>query len=535
MTHLTTGPSPSSSSAHAEALTLLGPEVDPSTMAPSTLILALRKKRREAKREQRSDVRRSNLRASTLKTEAEIAEREIKAREAVKTSRKGRKALHEGGEARGVRNLSQAELIAEALEEEERNKEELRKWLRREEERRELRRVGRKRVRGPRWTWISRTVGKVVEVIETEGQVEARTAETTSAQEPASTTKTTGETTGESTGETAGESIKPTANDTTTAEIPPTPSAAAPHPSQSVVAGNSGGEPSPEKDAVAAGINEESPAGLPQSSVSTAGTTTINTSDDTAPKPTTTTTTPIGETDTKPPSNHSGQDPKPVASTDTAALRVSATPLQPTPAPMLQSATTPNQPAEPSQYTRNYLVLSQIPGGLPAELALVLGGHVAWDEVKYIPGRNRPINRRPPICPFTGKVARYRHPATMIPYADARGYKEIEAMLRNRYIWSEGGFWVGGEEDVSARGVGEIEGWAEAVHGGWMGGFAIPQREAEEEAVVAVEEDETMEAIEPEDEVVIAPIKKSKSKSKKRSAKSETTASEPVKGKKKRK
>ena len=38
-----------------------------------------------------------------------------------------------------MRNYTQDELIAAALEEEERNKDELQKWLRREEEKRELR------------------------------------------------------------------------------------------------------------------------------------------------------------------------------------------------------------------------------------------------------------------------------------------------------------------------------------------------------------------------------------------------------------
>jgi len=170
------------------------------------------------------------------------------------------------------------------------------------------------------------------------------------------------------------------------------------------------------------------------------------------------------------------------------AVASSSKAVDPTPASnptvTLQSASTPIQQPESSQYTRNYLILSQIPGGLPAELSLVLGNHVEWDQVNYIPARNRPVIRRPPRCPFTGKVAKYRHPSTMIPYADVSGYKEIEALLQNRYVWSEGGFWLGGEEDVGAPEAEEIEGWREAMHGGWMGGFSIPPEEVEEMGLV---------------------------------------------------
>lgn len=514
MPHLTPG-----SSAQAEAISLLDPGIDPSTMAPSTLVLALRKKRREAKRQQRSEVRRSNLRASTLKTEAEIAEREIKEREAVKTSRKGRKALHEGGEARGVRNLSQAELIAEALEEEERNKEELRKWLRREEERRELRRVGRKRVRGPRWTWISRTVGKVVEVVENEGQVETRTVETSQAQtapKPTGTTESADDATKPAIDASASPSVpeaapldvqRPATTTSATKEAEPASASTAREADGTIGSTEvSGAVPrtdvGPKADVVQANTEAiETPAVPPgQQSVTQAS----------SVEPSLT--------------NEASEDIPPARSTDSAPPPA---PRDQLPAPPLQSASTPNQPAEPSQYTRNYLVLSQVPGGLSAELALVLGDHVAWDQVKYIPARNRPINRRPPLCPFTGKPAKYRHPTTMIPYADVRGYREIEALLRNRYVWSEGGFWVGGEEDVAAEGAEEIEGWRDAVHGGWMAGLAIPPDEEEEDPDVA-DEEEPAEVAEVEPEAAVRPAKKGK----KRGGKSESA--QPAKGKKRR-
>jgi hypothetical protein len=47
---------------------------------------------------------------------------------------------------------------------------------------------------------------------------------------------------------------------------------------------------------------------------------------------------------------------------------------------------------------RNYIILSQVPGGLAGEMKLVLGDHVEWDQVKYIPGRLRPL--RTSSCVF---------------------------------------------------------------------------------------------------------------------------------------
>jgi len=59
----------------------------------------------------------------------------------------------------------------------------------------------------------------------------------------------------------------------------------------------------------------------------------------------------------------------------------------------------------------------------------------------------------------------------MIPYATLEGYRQIEALLADRYVWNEGGgCWVGGEEDVPAAGIEEVEGWRESVNGGWLCG-----------------------------------------------------------------
>jgi vacuolar protein sorting-associated protein 72 len=357
------------------------------------------------------------MRASTLKTEADILAKE--ADEKTNPNRKGRRAQHETGEVRVVRKMTQDELIAAALEEEERNKEELRKWLRREEERRELRRVGRKRVRGPRWTWISRTVGKLVEVVEDKA-VDApmpladgpREEKSAAPIEPS---------------ETPAESAKPVDQ----------------------VAGTLLGAPTEAPQPTDARLNTPSDPAAPSNPNQSAAEA-LSASPATAPVAT----------------------PRPVS------------PIA-TPAPALPV----EQDTSSGQYTRNYLILSQIPGGLPAELKVVLGDHVEWDEVQYIPSRNRPINRRPPVCPFTGLPAKYRHPETLIPYAAPQGYREIEALLANRYVWNEeGGCWMGGEEDAVADGVEEVPGWREAMMGGWLAGKEIVEEPITED--VQMEEPE---------------------------------------------
>ena len=59
---------------------------------------------------------------------------------------------------------------------------------------------------------------------------------------------------------------------------------------------------------------------------------------------------------------------------------------------------------------------------------------------------------------------------------------------------------------MGAAGVEDVDGWVEAVHGGWMGGFPLPEPEAEAEAV---QEGQGVEAVEVvQEEVVAEPVKR---------------------------
>ncbi|WVQ81048.1 hypothetical protein IAT38_003155 [Cryptococcus sp. DSM 104549] len=458
-------------------IALLDPSIDASAMAPSSLVLYVRKLKREAKVVQfRSEARRSNLRASTLKTEEELREREKQ--EKLNPSRKGRRAQHETGEVRGLRPMTQDELIAAALEQEEMNKASLYDWEKREEEKRELRRVGRKRVKGPRWTFVSRTANTFVEVIdEGEGKTSTRVVEKAQAlvrevsPSPAPDGAAEGE--GKKGGASeAGPSKLPAQANASALAVPPAAADTPPAPAAASL------------DGTAPTITAPAPS-------------TDSTPGATLPTPTTVATAP-GPSSTDAPIS----TPTPVPNTATTDATAAAPAAIPAPS-------TPDENI--TKYTRNYLILSNVPGGLPAELQLVLGDHVAWDEIKQIPSRNRPINRRPPTCPFTGLPAKYRHPTTMIPYATVSAYKEIEALLQERYTWDpEGGCWLGGEMDVAAEGVQGLPGWEEAVNLGWIAGVEL----GKEVGAAAVEEGplrEELEVVEDvEEEALVNPARKKK-------------------------
>ena len=374
----TSSPGPSSAQ-----LSILDPSIDPNTMAPTTLILALRKQRREAKRLNRSVAIRSTLRASTLRTEEDILEREKAEKE--NPIRKGRRAQHETGEIRVVRKMTQDELIAAALEEEERNKEALRDWVRKEEERRELRRVGRKRVKGPRWTWISRTVGKMVEEVEEQAGTEKRSevhthsTMTTNTAAPTVSPKEiqsdTIRTTTSNPADISGAQVQ-TAN-AKTSEVTDEPKISAPK--------------------VEAAENQGADRSIAQGQTTQPPTSDVVSGAQAQPHPATTATdlepslnapTPAGNQTTQPSSSTAKSD---LLDAVHVAPRVDESTDVPT-ISKINDDTGVTGDTGSSQYMRNYMILSQIPGGLPAELKVVLGDHVEWDEVKYIPHRSRPIS-----------------------------------------------------------------------------------------------------------------------------------------------
>lgn len=79
------------------------------------------------------------------------------------------------------------------------------------------------------------------------------------------------------------------------------------------------------------------------------------------------------------------------------------------------------------------------------------------------PWSHRPSRPANPIyCPVTGLPARYRHPKTLIPYANAEAYKVIQACLNHDMVWyADMGIFVG--EPCGATGV--PDNWEQAMRG----------------------------------------------------------------------
>jgi hypothetical protein len=96
----------------------------------------------------------------------------------------------------------------------------------------------------------------------------------------------------------------------------------------------------------------------------------------------------------------------------------------------------------------------------------------------------------------------------MVPYTNVESFKTLEAVLAGRYVWSEAGWWAGGEADAFADGVEDIPGWREAVSRRWLGGQEIKEEvpEVPEEPV-----EEVVEVMEVEEE----PVEEEKPKSRK--------------------
>ncbi|KAM0753528.1 YL1-domain-containing protein [Meredithblackwellia eburnea MCA 4105] len=83
-------------------------------------------------------------------------------------------------------------------------------------------------------------------------------------------------------------------------------------------------------------------------------------------------------------------------------------------------------------YSRNYVILSDFEGTKQDEMRAVFGDHQDWGNFKIVPSRSRVLNRKVPMCPVTGLPASYRDPATMTPYANLGAYRVLSALVADR-------------------------------------------------------------------------------------------------------
>ncbi|KDE03573.1 hypothetical protein MVLG_05958 [Microbotryum lychnidis-dioicae p1A1 Lamole] len=78
-------------------------------------------------------------------------------------------------------------------------------------------------------------------------------------------------------------------------------------------------------------------------------------------------------------------------------------------------------------FARNYLIFDEFVGATVGdEMEALFGDHCDWDTAKSVTLES---NRRPKICPITGLSAKYRDPRTMTPYANKYAYDVLTQLL----------------------------------------------------------------------------------------------------------
>ncbi|QRW05772.1 kinesin motor domain protein [Ceratobasidium sp. AG-Ba] len=113
-------------------------------------------------------------------------------------------------------------------------------------------------------------------------------------------------------------------------------------------------------------------------------------------------------------------------------------------------------PHKKERQMKNYIVVelsSKERASFGARMRAIFGDHADWTEM-LLKGARPAGPRTKPVCAVTGLDAPYRDPRTGIPYANAYAYKTLTRLLQHEFVWSqEKGCYVGDEGKNAARGV----------------------------------------------------------------------------------
>lgn len=147
----------------------------------------------------------------------------------------------------------------------------------------------------------------------------------------------------------------------------------------------------------------------------------------------------------------------PSPSTSTLLPPLSSVPLKlPEPIP-IENTAPKSPPAEP--HSRNYLILSEVEETAAEEMSALFGDHHEWGSVKVVPSRSRVLSafpfypsmisasgltfepyfsaRKVPSCVITGLPALYRDPRTLAPYASVAAYQTLTRVIKQAYVWND--------------------------------------------------------------------------------------------------
>ncbi|PWN34658.1 YL1-domain-containing protein [Meira miltonrushii] len=101
---------------------------------------------------------------------------------------------------------------------------------------------------------------------------------------------------------------------------------------------------------------------------------------------------------------------------------------------------------------RAFLSLHELPSSThwTTMFSYILGDHVDWSRYPYVNPRNRPLRPRISVCPITGLPAKYRDPRSGIPFANREAYANLTAIIKGEFRWSGSGTNTGNAvDDVS--------------------------------------------------------------------------------------
>lgn len=96
---------------------------------------------------------------------------------------------------------------------------------------------------------------------------------------------------------------------------------------------------------------------------------------------------------------------------------------------------------------RAFLSLHELPSSThwTTMFSHILGNHVDWSRYPFVNPRNRPLRPRISVCPITGLPAKYRDPRSGIPFANREAFANLTAIIKGEFRWSGNGI---GAENV---------------------------------------------------------------------------------------
>lgn len=95
-------------------------------------------------------------------------------------------------------------------------------------------------------------------------------------------------------------------------------------------------------------------------------------------------------------------------------------------------------PRKTEKEARTFISLHELPSSThwTTMFSHILGDHMDWSRYPYVNPRNRPLRPRISVCPITGLPAKYRDPRSGIPFANREAFANLTAVIKGEFRWS---------------------------------------------------------------------------------------------------